>query len=424
MAFRQEIVVTGVGVVGPIGIGKAPFWSSLIEGVSGIRRLDLHRDPGLPPPIGGVVADFDPKQYVRPRKSLKVMSREIQLAFAAADLAVVDAGLRENPVAPERLGVVFGAGIIPCELEELSYAYADCISDGKFDFGRWGNAAMNELFPLWMLKYLPNMPACHIGIGQDARGPNNTITLGDVSSLSALAEAARVLERNQAEAMIAGGVGARLHPAVWMRSHNENLTCWSGDPAAASRPFDAGRDGLVNGEGSAAMVLETLAGARRRGAAVLARVLGQAGAFEPPEKNSSGWPGGNAVRRAISSALKDAAISPAEVGFVAAHGLGTIDDDRLEAQAIRDVLGDVPVTAAKSFFGHLGPAAGALEAAMSALALDEAMVPATLNFERPDPQCPVNVIHGGPMPLKHSAALVLAFSPQGQAVAVVLGAAD
>ena len=123
------------------------------------------------------MADFDPKQYVRPRKSLKVMSRDIQLAFAAADLACVDAGLRDHPIAPERLGVVFGAALIPGELDELIGTYRNCMIDGKFDFRRWGPAAMAELFPLWMLKYLPNMPACHIGIGQDARGPNNSITI-------------------------------------------------------------------------------------------------------------------------------------------------------------------------------------------------------------------------------------------------------
>ncbi len=198
MTPRKEIVVTGMGVVSPIGIGKAPFWTSLAEGRGGIRRLDMPVDAELPPPIGGIVADFDPKQYVRPRKSLKVMSRDIQLAFAAADLACVDAGLRERPIEPERLGVLFGAGLIGCDLDEMIGVYRACIVDGKFDFQRWGKSAMGELFPLWMLKYLPNMPACHIGIGQDARGPNNSLTLGDVSSLSAMIEAVRVLQRGQA----------------------------------------------------------------------------------------------------------------------------------------------------------------------------------------------------------------------------------
>ena len=236
MPPKQDIVVTGAGVVSPIGIGKGPFWTALCEGQSGIRRVDAVGDLTLPPPIGGVVADFDPKQYVRPRKSLKVMSRDIQLAFAAADLACVDAGLRDRPIAPERLGVVFGAALIPGELDEFIGTYRNCMSDGQFDFRRWGPAAMSELFPLWMLKYLPNMPACHIGIGQDARGPNNSITMGDVSSLSAMAEAVRILERGQADAMIVGGVGARLHPVIWARSIVSELSRRGDNPVRGIAP--------------------------------------------------------------------------------------------------------------------------------------------------------------------------------------------
>ena len=175
-------------------------------------------DPSLPTPIGGMVTDFDPKQYVRPRKSLKVMNRDIQLGFAVADLACIDAGLRETPPDPERLGVMLGADMLPCELDELTGVFRRCIIDGRFDFGRWGSAFSADLFPLWLLKYLPNMPACHVAIGQDARGPNNTVTLGEVSALSAISEAARVLRRGQADTIIAGGVSSRIHPMLWTRS--------------------------------------------------------------------------------------------------------------------------------------------------------------------------------------------------------------
>jgi 3-oxoacyl-[acyl-carrier-protein] synthase II len=422
MAFQQDIVVTGIGVVSPIGIGAGPFWAALDEGRSGIRRLDLPTDPTQPPPIGGVVADFDPKQHVRPRKSLKVMSRDIQLAFAAADMACVEAGLRDRPVDPDRLGVVFGASMIPCELDELVGAYRGCISDGRFDFRRWGHAAMAELFPLWMLKYLPNMPACHVGIAQDARGPNNTVTLGDVSSLLALAEAARILERGQADAIIAGGVGTRLHPAMWVRSHVLGLSRRGDSPGAASRPFDALRDGLVGGEGAAALFLETGSRAQARGTPILARILGAAAAFEPCRNGQSLQ--GSAIRRAIVAALRDAGVAPTDLGFVVAHGLSTVDGDRLEAQAIRDTLGDVPLTAPKSFYGYLGTGSGSLEAVLSVLAFRHGRVPPTLNYERPDPQCPVNVIHGRPMPLDRPAALVLSHTRHGQAVAVVLSGAN
>jgi 3-oxoacyl-[acyl-carrier-protein] synthase II len=418
MAADRDIVVTGLGIVSPIGIGKDPFWSALCAGRSGIQRLAFD-DPSLPPPIGGVVDDFDPKQYVRPRKSLKVMSRDIQLGFAAADLAYVDAGLRATPPDPERLGVILGADMIPCELDEMVGVYQNCMVDGRFDFNRWGSAFIADLFPLWMLKYLPNMPACHIGIAQDARGPNNTLTLGEVSTLSAVSEAARVLDRGQADAIITGGVSSRIHPMLWARSQVMGQSQGGSDPATALRPFDAQRDGTVYGEGSASVIVETRPHAQARGATVLARVLGCAGACEP---RAHGQPRqGTALRRAISNALQSAGLDAAEIGFVVAHGAGTVDGDRLEAQAIRDTLGDVPVTAAKSCYGHLGAGAGSLEMALCVLALQHGLVPPTLNYEHPDPQCPINVVHGRPLPLGRPTALVLGHSAHGQAVAVVLG---
>jgi 3-oxoacyl-[acyl-carrier-protein] synthase II len=424
MAPKRDIVVTGIGVVSPIGIGKDPFWAALCARRSGIRRLDMFDDPALPSPIGGAVADFDAKQYVRPRKSLKVMSRDIQLAFAAADLACVDAGLRERPIAPERLGVIFGAAMIPGELDELAGAYRSCLVDGEFDFCRWGPSAMTELFPLWMLKYLPNMPACHIGIGQDARGPSNSITMGDVSSLSAVAEAARVLERGQADAIIVGGVGVGLHPVIWARGDVGRVSRRCGSPTAASRPFDAERDGVVNGEGAAAFIVESLSHAQARGAAVFARVLGCAATFEPGCLTSRATAGrrDGAIRRAITAALRDAELTPAELGCVVAHGTSAVEDDRVEAQAIRAVLGDIPVTAPKSNFGYMTGGSGALETAVGVLAVQHKLIPPTLNYEHPDPQCPINVVHGQPRPLDHPTALVLSHSPHGQAVAVVLAA--
>ncbi|MEN6459208.1 MAG: beta-ketoacyl-[acyl-carrier-protein] synthase family protein [Thermoguttaceae bacterium] len=416
MASDRAIVVTGVGVVSPIGIGKEPFWSSLREGRGGIRRLDIASDADLLPLVGGEVADFEPKQYVRPRKSLKVMNRDIQLGFAAADLACVDAGLRETPVDPERFGVVFGAGVMPCELDEIAGACRRSAVDGKVSPRQWGQMAFPELFPLWMLKYLPNMPACHIGIGQDARGPNNTMTLGDVSSLSALAEAVRVLDRGQADAVIVGGVGAKLHPLDWARGRVVGLS-----PSGTPRPFDAQRDGIVNGEGASAVILEPESCAKARGVKVIARVLGYAGTFAP--RRNGRYPLEDAIGRAICGALQDAGLIRADVGVVVAHGMSTVEDDRAEAQAIRQTLGDVPVTAPKSYFGHLGSAAGALETAVGILAMQHGLIPPTLNYEQPDPDCPVNVVHGEPAVLSRPVALLLSHSRYGQAIAVVLGGA-
>jgi 3-oxoacyl-[acyl-carrier-protein] synthase II len=419
MALAREVVITGVGVVSPIGVGNDGFWQSLCEGRSGVQRLKSLNGSDMPSPIGAVISDFDPQRFVRPRKALKVMSRDIQIAFAAAELACTHADLSPGKTDPERLGIVFGADMIACELDEMIDAYRGCMPNGEFDFRLWGERAMGNLFPLWMLKYLPNMPACHVGIAHDARGPNNSLTLAEVSSLSAIVEAARIIERGQADAMIAGGTSSRNHPIVWVRQGESELSRRCDDPAAACRPFDADRDGMVRGEGAGAFVLETRQHAEARGAKVLARLLGHASTFEP---RRPGLPlAGKAMRSAIAGAIRNAGLEPADIGHVNADGLSTTHDDRVEAQAIREILGHVPVTAPKSYFGNLSAGTGAVEMAVSVLALQKGVIPPTLNYRRPDPECPINVIHGQPIAVSRPTALVLNHSWVGQSVGVVIG---
>jgi 3-oxoacyl-[acyl-carrier-protein] synthase II len=422
MASAREIVITGVGVVSPIGVGSRAFWASLREGRSGVRRFDLFNGSDLPAPLGAEVADFDPKTHVRPRKSLKVMSRDIQLAFAAADFACTQALLDNGAVDPDRLGIVFGADMIACELPELRNAFAGCMVGGEFDFRRWGEQARAEMSPLWMLKYLPNMPACHVGIARDARGPNNSLTLGEVSSLAAVAEAIRVIQRGQADVMIAGGTGCRIHPTIWAYRRAYSLSERRDDPTRAMRPFDADRDGMVHGEGAGAFVLEERRHAEARGATILARVLGFATHYEPQPGGRD--PTGEAVRHSIRQVLRTTGVEPRQIGYVNADGLSTPVDDRLEARAIHDTLGDVPVTAPKSFFGNLGAGTGAVEMAASVLGFQEGLVPYTLNYERPDPECPVNVIHGEPRKPTSPHALVLNHARIVHAIAVLLAAPE
>jgi len=418
MAVAREVVVTGVGVVSPIGIGRDAFWDSLVAGRSGVRLVDLFRRANRAAPLGADVADFDPKEYVRPRKSLKVMSRDIQLGFAAADLACADAGLREHRADPDRSGVVMGADMIACELEEILPPIRGCVVDGHFNFAQWGQRAMADIYPLWMLKYLPNMPACHIGIAQDVRGPTNAIVQGDVSSLTAIVEAARAIQRGQADLMIAGGASSRMHPMIWSHEQLRQYSQRVDNPAAASRPFDAQRDGMVNGEGAGAFVLESRESAEARGARILARFRGFGRTFEP---RSNGHPLlGTAIHRAIQTALVESGLQPAEIGHVNAQGTSTAWDDHIEAVAIHNTLGDVPVTAPKSYFGNLGAGSGAVEMAVSVLGLEKGQIPPTLNYTFPDPQCPVRVIHGQAMPLGVPTAMILNHAPLGQAVAVVL----
>src|SRR6185437_13462288 len=174
MSPVPEVVITGLGVVSPIGIGTAAFWNSLDERSCGIRRISVFDTSSVGIDAGAEVLDFDAKDFVKPRKSLKVMSRDIQMGVVAASLATEAACVTTAGVSPERMGVVFGADMIHCEPDDVSNAYRRCVVDGRFDFRLWGQSSMEEIYPLWMLKYLPNMAACHIAIAHDARGPNNT----------------------------------------------------------------------------------------------------------------------------------------------------------------------------------------------------------------------------------------------------------
>jgi 3-oxoacyl-[acyl-carrier-protein] synthase II len=417
---QSEVVITGMGIICPLGIGPAAVWDAITAGRSGVRPIQSYDASGCGVRFAGEVADFDPKAYVRPRKSLKVMSREIQFGFAAADMALQDAGFAPEVVAPERIGVVFGADPIYSDLSEMEAVYRRSIVDRKFVFDRWAPSAMSEIYPLWMLKYLPNMIACHVAIAHDARGPNNTIMLTEVSSLLAIAEARRVIEGGRADMMVAGAASCfKLHPTPQMFRSEALLSRRNEDPEGACRPFDADRDGMVNGEGAAAFILESRQHAERRGAPILARILGDASRFEPRRE---GKPlDGVGTANSIRAALAAADMTPADVGYVSANGLSTIDHDRAEAHAIRRVLGDVPVTAPKSFFGNLCAACGAVEMAVSLLALQKGFIPPTLNYARPDPDCPVNVVRGGMPAVDKGTALVLSQTIAGQSAALALG---
>jgi 3-oxoacyl-[acyl-carrier-protein] synthase II len=410
----REVVITGVGVVCPIGIGRAAFWSSLEAGQSGVVERPEFRGQYLPFRLAGTIKDFDPKEWVQPRKTLKVMSSEIQAAFSAAVMAMQDANLAKGTVEPERLGVVLGSEMLYGDLHEMLDSYRHSIVDGQYRAAEWPTHAMRDLFPLWMLKYLPNMAACHIGIAQDARGPNNTIVQGSVSSLLAVMEACSVMSRGLADVMIAGGSGALASFGALPFRGWDHLSRWRGEASGVPRPFDARRDGTVPGEGSACLVLETRDHAQQRGAKILARIAGAASRYERPPIR------GAALRGAIDAALKQAGIGAADVGHVKAHAGGHVELDAIEALAIRDALGDVPATAPKSCFGDLGAGSGAVELAGCVLALAERRIPPTRNYEQPDPRCPIRVVRDKPLDCDKPAALALNLSDTGQAAAVVV----
>jgi len=412
----HEVVITGIGIVCPLGVGRLDVWSAIERRQSGVRTLPWLEEAGFPITIGGEVPEFDPKQYVKPRKSLKVMCRETQLAFAATELAWADAALDEVKLDPERLGVVLGANLYRSELEDLTDLYRATDYQGEFDFTRW-KEGMREMYPLWMLRYLPNMAACHIGIAHDARGPTNSIVEGDVSALLTIIEAADVVARGHADVMLAGASSTMLSPVDLAWHAGARMSRNNGRPTEACRPFDADRDGAVWSEGATMFVLESRTHAQQRGVKPQASILGYGRRCEA--SSGSKKPTGQAIRQAIDAALAMSHVPASEIGHVNAHGLGTVEDDAIEARVIQLALGEVPVTAPKSFFGNLGAAGGAAELAISLLALEQGVVPPTLNFTRPDPACPVNVI-SEPQAARSPAMLALNHKITGQAVALVV----
>ncbi len=278
----REIVITGVGVVGPLGIGRQAFWSALLAGTSGVSESTNFDARGLPVRLVAEIRDFDPQAFVKPRKSLKVMARDTQLGMTAAALARDDAGLTAPSIDPDRFGVVYAADTINPTLSESADPYRPCIQDDQFHMEQWGTRGFDASFPLGMLKLLPNMIACHVSISHDARNHNNTLYMGDVSGLLAIGEAASVIQRGAAEVMLAGGASSRMQALDWARACvTLELSHRHEDPSAASRPFDARRDGQVRGEGAAALILEDRKHATRRGATVLASVLGWSSSCDP-----------------------------------------------------------------------------------------------------------------------------------------------
>ena len=414
----HDVVITGIGIVCPLGVGREAVWSAIENRQSGVRELDFLANTHFPALIGGMVPEFEPKQYVKPRKSLKVMCRETQLGFTAAELAWNDAGLDEAQVDPDRLGAVLGANLFRSELEDLTELYRVAIAKEEFDFTRWGEA-MREMYPLWMLKYLPNMTCCHVGIAHDARGPINTIVEGNVSGLLAMIEAADVIARGHADVMFAGGTATMLSMVELCWRGGAEMSPGSANPAGACKPFDARRDGTVGSEGAALFMLENVTHAEQRGAKILGRLLGYGRRCEPCAGTQK--PTGQSIRQAIEAALAMGHVPASEVGHVNAHGLGTVEDDAIEALAIEQTLGDVPVTAPKSFMGNLDAAGGAAELAISLLGLQHGEVPPTLNYEHPDPACPVDVV-ALPRPARSPAVLALSHKLTGQAVSLLVSA--
>ena len=267
----RRAAITGIGIVGPLGLDAHTFSQALRASRSGVRTIRSFDASGFPVRIGGEIDHFDPRDYLekKDRKQLKMMVRTIQLAVAAARLSLIDAKADAGSFDPVRFGVEFGTGTIPGELADLGPAGLASLdeSTGKIDMKLWGRDSLPTIPPMWMLNHVPNMPACHVSILNNAQGPNNTVTISDAASLLALGEAYRIIQRDSADVMLAGGADTRINPISLIRySLFGRLSRRNEEPEKACRPFDRQRDGQVLAEGAGVVLLEELShAARRRG---------------------------------------------------------------------------------------------------------------------------------------------------------------
>jgi 3-oxoacyl-[acyl-carrier-protein] synthase II len=346
------------------------------------------------------------------------MARAIQLALVTSKLTMANAKVERGQLDSTRFGVELGSSLLAIELPDLASAsrLSSNGQPGQVDLQAWGAKGLDTIEPTWMLKYLPNMAACHITILHDAQGPSNSHTGGDISGLQAMGEAFRIIQRGQADFMLAGAADSKLEPLIQTRhSLFFPFTRRQDAPEKAVRPFDQKRDGCVIGEASALFALEDLEYAKKRGAPIQAEIVGF-GAAVDLERNGTG------LARAMRAALREAGISPHDIDHVNAHGLATRESDIWEGRGLRDVFGPTcpPVFAAKGLIGHCGAAAGTVELFFSLLALQKGMLPGTANCDQPDPECGVNVHNGALRAMSKPYVVKLGFTDLGQCAAMVV----
>ncbi|MFP4105172.1 MAG: beta-ketoacyl-[acyl-carrier-protein] synthase family protein [Phycisphaerae bacterium] len=395
----RRVAVTGLGLVTPAAVGTDETFEAFLTGSSFLRTIDLFDAGGFSCSFGGQLQEkfsarkFVPKSY---RKSVKVMARDIEIAVAAADLAFRDAGFRtrgveegQTEIAAKRSGCNIGAGLICADLDELGFAAVTAVRDGKFNLKAWGEEGMNNLTPLWLLKYLPNMLSCHVTIIHGLEGPSNCITCGDVSGYLSAIESANWVKENNADVAIVGGAESKMNQMGLLRQGmlGRLIRTTGAEPTTALRPFDADHDGTAVGEGGGMAILEDMSGAENRGARIYCEYLAGAGACDPQGMMVENRESVGNLDIAASKALKKANLRPDEVDLVVTQGTGVPQEDNAEIAAWNRVFADrsepVAAVSSRGAFGQLFAGTSGVDFGLAAKALETQIVPPTANFSAP-----------------------------------------
>ena len=379
----RRVVVTGQGLVTPLGVGVEQTWKALCNGQSGIGRITRFDPAGYPSQIAGEVKGFDPAQFIE-KKDIKKMDTFIQYAVGASRMAADDAGLKVTKDDADRVGVYIGAGI--GGLPAIEHYHKVLQEKGP-----------DRVSPFFIPMVIINLASGQVAIRLGARGPNSCAVTACATGNHCIGDALRIIQRGEADVMLAGGTESCISPlAVAGFSAARALSTRNDDPAHASRPFDRDRDGFVLGEGAGVLVLEEFERARRRGARIYCEVVGYAMTSDAYHITAPPDDGEGAIR-CMELAIQDAGVSKDDIGYINAHATSTFAD-KVETEAIKRVFGErayrIPVSSTKSMTGHLLGAAGGVEAAFCVLAIHDGLVPPTTNLEHPDPECDLDYVPG------------------------------
>jgi len=397
--LSRRVVVTGIGLVSPLGIGTEETWKAIRASQSGIGPITAFDASAFTTRIAGEVKGFEPEKYVE-RKELKKMGRFIQFAIAAADYALSASQLKVTPENAERIGVYIGSGIGGFEVIEREFE--NLLSKGP-----------SRISPFFIPATIVNLASGYVSIRLGAKGPNSATATACTTSAHAIGDSFRMIQHGDADGMVCGGAEAPIcRMGIGGFAAMRALSTRNDEPQRASRPWDKGRDGFVVGEGAGILVLEELETARRRGAPILAEIVGYGMSGDAYHITAPSGDGDGAFR-VMRIALRDAGLEPSQIDYINAHGTSTDVGDRVETVALKRCFGDhawkLAVSSTKSMTGHLLGGSGGLEAGLTVLAIRDQIAPPTINYEVPDPDCDLDYVPNHPRPLKIDYALSNSF---------------
>ena len=421
--MRRRVVVTGIGCINPLGNDIETMWSALKESKSGVGYTTVFDASRFPTKISAEIKDWDITQSGEDGKVWGERARHTRFAAGAAKQAVAMSGiLDDKSLDPTRFGVYLGAGEGSQDFIAFSRMLTSALTPEGVDLAKFMRVGLETLSPTQEIEQEPSMPTSHLAAMFNAQGPNANCLTACAASSQAMGEATELIRRGDADVMISGGAHSMIHPfGVTGFNLLTALSTNNEDPTKASRPFDRLRDGFVLGEGGAIVILEELEHAKRRGAPIIGEILGY-GTTADAYRITDIHPEGRGAIACMTMAINDAGVNPADIQYVNAHGTSTSVNDRVESFACKAVLGkETPVSSTKSMMGHLIAAAGVTEAIVCLLAIRDGVLPPTINYENPDPDCDLDYIPNIAREKKLDVALSNSFGFGGQNISLVVG---